>query len=493
MLFNSIEFIIFFPIVVMLYFALPKKISYIWLLIASYYFYMKWNPVYILLLFGVTLVTYITALKIEGLGKLEKAGKKKKNVIFLCIFVSLAILFYFKYFEFGLTYVNKSLEILGIRPLEWNGSIVLPVGISFYILQSLGYVIDVYREEIRAERNFLRYALFISFFPQLVAGPIERSKNLLQQLQLPPKFSFENLKNGYLLMLWGFFVKMVISDRLAFFVDTVYGDLEKYTGIYIIVATFMFAIQIYCDFYGYSTIARGAALILGIHLMDNFEAPYFSKNVKEFWRRWHISLSGWFRDYLYIPLGGNRKGIFRKRCNLLVVMGVSGLWHGASMSFIFWGLLNGIYQVVSDIMVPWKKKADSFMSGRIWLFVRSCVQVIVVFCMISITWLFFRAGNMETAIYAIKQMGKIDYSIFSDYALYRLGISKGLFVILFIAIILLGIVDYLKYKGIDVLKLVQGKNYIIRLAVHIVLIFSILLFGCYGAGYDSNAFIYFQF
>lgn len=314
MLFNTIQYLIFLPLVVIVYYFLPKKIRYIWLLVASYFFYAKWNPLYLTLLFSCTLFTYLCSHILEGISKKaekeeveggkQRAQVKRKWCLALCILLNLGILGFFKYFTFGISVLNHLLTLfhrdgvsLGVQ------SILLPVGISFYTLQSLGYLIDVYRGDIYAEKNFLRYALFVSFFPQLVAGPIERSKNLLVQLHTPQPFSYENLRKGALFVLYGLFLKMVIADRAAIIVNTVYQDSVSYPGFYIVLATLFFSIQIYCDFYGYSTIARGSALIMGIRLMDNFQAPYYARSVKEFWRRWHISLSTWFRDYLYIPLG----------------------------------------------------------------------------------------------------------------------------------------------------------------------------------------------
>ncbi|SHJ48790.1 MBOAT family O-acyltransferase [Pseudobutyrivibrio xylanivorans] len=346
MLFNSSHFLVFFPIVILGYYIISSKFRYIWLLVASYYFYIQWNPAYVLLLFFSTAITYVGALVIEKI----TVESKRKLCLFSVIFVNLAILGYFKYSSMFISYINKILIFADKKEIPWDYSIILPVGISFYTLQALGYLIDVYRKDIYAEHNFLRYALFISFFPQLVAGPIERSKNLLKQLAVPKRFSYENLRRGLIIMLYGFFLKVVIADRVAIFVNTVYKNPSTFNGYYIIIATMLFAIQIYCDFYGYSTIAKGVALTLGISLMDNFNAPYFSKSIKEFWRRWHISLSTWFRDYLYIPLGGNRKGTARKYLNLMIVFCVSGLWHGASMSFVIWGAMHGIYQIVEGLI-----------------------------------------------------------------------------------------------------------------------------------------------
>lgn len=341
MLFNSYQFLLFFPVVILFYFFLPDRVKYLWLLFASYFFYMSWNPQYGLLLFGSTCVTYLGGIWIEAAGDRQASFgryrlKWKAAVMFLVLLLNFGTLFYFKYSNFAMHNLTRILSLLGVSVQEKQFDILLPVGISFFTFQAVGYTIDVYRKDTYAERNFFRYALFVSFFPQLVAGPIERSKNLLKQLNKNHPFCYENMREGLLLMLWGYFLKLMIADRAALYVNTVYGDFYTYTGVYIVMATILFAFQIYCDFAGYSTIAMGATKILGIDLMDNFNCPYFSKSVAEFWRRWHISLSSWFRDYLYIPLGGNRKGKRRKYINLMIIFLASGLWHGAS-----WALWYG--------------------------------------------------------------------------------------------------------------------------------------------------------
>ena len=368
MSFNSFEYLIFLPVVVIVYYAIPKtRWRNGWLLVASYFFYMNWNASYAILLLAATTVTYVGAL-------LMSRGRKKLWLI-VCLTINLGILFCFKYF------------------MIWN--VVLPVGISFYTLQSVGYLIDVYRGDIEAEKNPVVYALFVSFFPQLVAGPIERSKNLLGQFKQEPKGpKYENFQKGILWIMYGLMLKLVIADGLALIVDEIYDATEVYTGWYIVVATILFSIQIYCDFYGYSTIARGSASLLGIELMSNFEAPFYSKSVQEFWRRWHISLSSWFKDYMYIPMGGNRQGKKRKCINLLIVFGVSGLWHGAAWSFVIWGLLNGAYQVVGNF--KHKKEAR--------LFSEKLLMTIATFILFAFSMLFFRAGSTPESIETLSHM-----------------------------------------------------------------------------------------
>ena len=349
MLFNSYNFLIFFPIVTLIYYLIPHKVRYIWLLAASYYFYMCWNAKYALILLFSTAITYASGILIDKANKIEdekKRTKRKKIYVAISFIINLSILFLFKYFDFAVDNINKILGLLHIQLLNPSFDVVLPVGISFYIFQALSYTMDVYRKDVEAERNFLKYALFVSFFPQLVAGPIERSKNLLEQVHERHYFDAQRVKDGLLLMIWGGFQKIVIADRVAIVVDTIFNSFPKYGGMYVVVGAVLFAIQIYCDFAGYSTIAIGAAKVMGFKLMENFNAPYMSMSVAEFWRRWHISLSSWFRDYLYIPLGGNRKGKIRKYINIMIVFLVSGLWHGASWSFVVWGGLNGIFQII---------------------------------------------------------------------------------------------------------------------------------------------------
>lgn len=395
----------------------------------------------------------------------------------------------------GISCLNRLLYLFHLNEVNWNSDILLPVGISFYTLQALGYLIDVYRGEIYAEKNFLKYALFVSFFPQLVAGPIERSKHLLSQLHEPHSFQYDNIRKGILLVLYGLFLKMVIADRAAIFVDTVYGDSALYPGFYIVVASCFFAMQIYCDFYGYSTIARGSALIMGIQLTDNFKAPYYSKDIKEFWRRWHISLSGWFRDYLYIPLGGNKKGTIRKETNRLIVFAVSGLWHGASLAFMFWGILNGVYQVLEDVATRIKQVVisgvDEAESNR---FSRRLCQTIFSFILVTFAWLFFRAGELDVAMETLANMFSVfNPGIFFDGSLYELGLDRKGINVLLASIIVLFIVDYHKYQERDLIEFVLKQGYWFRYLIYAALFFTILIFGCYGETYNSQQFIYFQF
>lgn len=487
MLFNTPQYLFFLPVVILVYYILPGRIRYIWLLIASYYFYMQWNSLYVLLLLLCTVITYVGSLFIEKI----KSQKRQKICLTVCVLFCLGMLGFYKYFGFALHWMNVVLSHLHLTPLDIKLNILLPVGISFYTLQALGYLIDVYRGGIHAEKNFLRYALFVSFFPQLVAGPIERSKNLLIQLRECHRFHFENLKKGILMIVYGLFLKMVIADRAAIIVDTVFDNTAAYPGFYIACASLFFAIQIYCDFYGYSTIARGSALIMGIQLMDNFAAPYYSESIKEFWRRWHISLSSWFRDYMYIPLGGSRKGFIQKQGNLFAVFAVSGFWHGASLGFIFWGILHAMYQIISDFLGKFilcgKTEKTCTFSMRLFRRLRT-------FLLVSFAWLFFRVGNLPGSLQTIKQMVSVNnWLVLLDGSLLNLGVSRNYMCVLLLAILALFIVDYYKYKGRDVAQMILAQGWIFQMLVTLTMIFSILLYGCYGKLYDAQQFIYFQF
>lgn len=498
MLFNSIEFLIFFPIVVLVYFAIPKKIKHLWLLAASYYFYMCWNAKYALLILSSTVITYVSGLLIEKVKdsayETAKQTVLKKWIVAGSFVMNLGILFYFKYINFAMTTLTSVFAKIHIQLNIPAFDIILPVGISFYTFQALSYTMDVYRDEIYAEKNFFRYALFVSFFPQLVAGPIERSKNLLKQLAVPKKFCFEDAREGMLLMLWGFFLKIVLADRIAVFVDTVYDYFPAFPGVYLVVATMLFAIQIYCDFAGYSTIAMGAAKVLGIKLMENFDAPYLSASVAEFWRRWHISLTSWFKDYLYIPLGGSRKGVIRKYMNKMIVFLVSGLWHGASFSFIAWGGLNGLYQVIGEILQPIRDKLVSVLHLNRKSLGHKLINTVGTFVLVDFSWIFFRTGSFMGALERIKSIISVKNSwILFDGSLYQCGLDEKNFRLMLIGIVILLLVDFCKRKGIKIREVIVKQDYWFRWLFIAFAISAILTFGIWGPNYNEANFIYFQF
>lgn len=498
MLFNSLHFLMFFPVVVLLYFALPHKVRYIWLLACSYYFYMCWNPKYALLILTSTILTYLSGIGMEYVSEYVTEETKAKGLKKWCLIasftVNLGILGYFKYCHFFLDNLERILAKVHITLTAARPDILLPVGISFYTFQALSYSADVYKGELKAEKNFFKYALFVSFFPQLVAGPIERSGKLLRQIYEEHKFSFERMTDGLLLMLWGYFLKMVVADRIAIPVDKVFNHMDKYGGCYIIVAGVLFAFQIYCDFAGYSTIALGAARVLGFELTDNFLSPYFSQSTSEFWNRWHVSLFGWFRDYLYIPLGGNRKGKLRKYLNIMIVFLVSGLWHGATWAFVIWGGLNGLFQIIGDLLMPLRDKAVQIFKLNRESLSHKIYRTVGCFVLVDFTWIFFRAGNMENAIKALKSIWEVrnPWILFDD-SLFSLGLDWKNFLLMLAGILLLTVVDYCKYKGIVIRKVLMAQELWFRWAVYIGAVLGILLFGIWGSGYDAAAFIYFQF
>ncbi len=479
MLFNSYQFLLFFPLVVIVYYLIPIRIRYVWLLFASYYFYMCWNTKYALLLLASTGITYFSGLMLSCW--------KRKSIVVISVCLNLGILFFFKYFDFFIENVNQILWHLNMEILTPEFDVLLPVGISFYIFQALSYTIDIYRGEVEVEKNFLKYTLFVSFFPQLVAGPIERSKNLLKQMSEEHPFRYENLCEGLLIMLWGYFLKLVIADRIAIFVDHAYSTETLYDGKYLIVASVLFAFQIYCDFYGYSSIAIGAAKVMGFQLMENFECPYFSKSVAEFWRRWHISLSSWFRDYLYIPLGGNRKGKIRTYLNVMIVFIVSGLWHGANWSFAVWGGINGLCQVIGGILRPlWKTM------GRIKLL--TPLYILVTFAFVDFSWIFFRADNMNHAVDILDRMIHFNnVELLENGRLYDLGLNEKNFVVLLLALFVLLIADVCKYKKWLMHQKIMSLRTIPRWGICLAGIAVVLIFGIWGSGYQETNFIYFQF
>ncbi len=475
MLFNSYQFLIFFPIVTAVYFLLPRKVRWFWLLVMSYYFYMNWHAEYALLMASSTLVTWICGNIVHRVSE----PKKRKVVLTLGIVFNLGMLGYFKYTGMFLDLLQRGANFLGIGWRAPRVSILLPVGISFFVFQALGYMIDVYRGTTEPEKNLLKYALFVSFFPQLVAGPIERSKNLLRQVSEPHDFDAKRVRDGLLIMLLGFFEKVVIADRACIYVDAIFGNWMKASGWQIALSTIVFSIQDLGDFGGYSHIAIGAAHVLGIHLMTNFRQPYFAVSVRDFWARWHVSLGSWFRDYLYFPLGGSRKGPQRKAINTMIVYTVSGLWHGAALKFVAWGMMNGALQVIEGFFPPPKIRHPRL--HHIWDVARTDF-------LIAITMLIFRAGSMSSAL---GMLGRI----VTDWGAspFTTGFSYWQAVCLTICIVALFTFEVLHEKKLTVTGLTDRLPFAARGALYILAILIVIVFGVWGPGYSAQAFIYFQF
>lgn len=473
MLFNSFEFLIFFPIVCIIFFLLgKKKYQNIFLLIASYYFYMNWKPIYAVLILFSTVSTYLCGVLIE---KYSGGGNSKaRRILFIIsITLNLCILFTFKYFNFINESVFTLLTTLGLKWYVPNLDILLPVGISFYTFQAIGYLIDVSRGTIQAEKNFITYALFVSFFPQLVAGPIERAKSLLPQFHKNHSFNADDVSEGSKQMLWGFFMKLCVADVLSSYVDAIYNNVANHNGISLLLATFFFAFQIYCDFSGYSNIAIGTARIMGFHLMDNFRQPYFSTSIKDFWRRWHISLSSWFADYIYIPLGGNRVSFIRHLLNLMITFLISGLWHGANWTFAIWGIVHGFYMIVDTMF----RRVFPHVFERNPLF--KMISTIFCFCMVCLAWIFFRANTITDAFSIINKILTNPGRPFYDIYVFVYGIAS-------LAILL--IKDAKDAYGMKI-GFLHANSFAVRFISFISLTAYIMLFGAMSA----DSFIYFQF
>jgi alginate O-acetyltransferase complex protein AlgI len=533
MLFNSLHFVFFFPLVVAVYFATPQRFRWALLLGASYYFYAAWRPEYLVLIFASTIVDYLAGL---GMGRFE-GRRVRKALLLTSIGTNLGILFGFKYLSFFNESVRAVLDQFNIFYGAPTLEILLPVGISFYTFQSLSYTIDVYRGATRPQRHFGIFALYVSFFPQLVAGPIERSYRLMPQFFEQRGFTPEGFSSGLRLMLWGFFMKIVIADRLGLYVEPVYGEPGLYGGTTLLVATYFFAFQIFCDFAGYSAIAIGAARVLGYDLMENFRRPYFAASIREFWGRWHISLSTWFRDYVYIPLGGNRVGATsRWYANLFIVFLVSGLWHGAAWTFVVWGSLHGGYLIVSlataevrdrvwhriAVAAAWPGKLAGAVAAGIPLsgaphdqrlhsfpglsalgrvrrqlrrphnrpasnadglpapirWTRRILAVVITFHLVLVAWVFFRAGSLADATYVLGAIWSGGGTLVGPMTLWHFRLAVA-------SILVLLAVQTLR----ELWPRSEAVPTWLRWGMDYALIFGILVFGEFGA----QEFIYFQF
>lgn len=469
MLFNSITFLLFFPTVCVLYFCIPPsqiKARNLFLLVASYYFYMNWEPAYALLLLTSTVITFLAALGIGYFGE----RRKKKLCLVASLVLNLAILFLFKYYNFLASNIEQALQASGLGIDMPEFGLLLPVGISFYTFQALGYSIDVYRGGTKVERDFLTYALFVSFFPQLVAGPIERSNNLLPQFKRQHCFNYDAVMAGTRLMVWGYFMKLVLADRCGLYVDNIFNNLEKHNGGSYLVASLLFPFQIYGDFAGYSLIAIGAARILGFQLMENFRRPYFACTVGDFWHRWHISLSTWFKDYVYIPLGGNRVGRLHNYFNLLVTFVVSGIWHGANWTFCCWGALHGLLLCIEKALG---------ISRQNYTGAKKLCHWAVTFVLVCFAWILFRADSLSDAATVVT-------GIFTNWGVPRLELAN--FFAIGLAITILFVKEYAdEYRW--QLNIAESESWFVRHVWLVTMIAYIILFGVLG----GDQFIYFQF
>jgi alginate O-acetyltransferase complex protein AlgI len=477
MLFNSFIFLIFLFVVLPIYYLLPQKRRNILLLIASYFFYGYWDYRFLSLLLISTFVDYFVGLK---MGNVTSSITRKK-LLLISMATNLGILAFFKYYGFFVQSFVPLAALFGGKIDYLHLNIILPVGISFYTFQTMSYTIDIYRNRIKPTTNLLDFAVFVSFFPQLVAGPIERAKSLLPQISKAPMPTKSQIEQGIVLIVMGLFKKVLIGDTTGRFVDHIFAQPDLYKSPELIVALFLFSIQIYADFSGYSSIARGTAKLLGIELMINFRQPYFSRNITEFWKRWHISLSSWLKDYLYISLGGNRKGLNRTYINLMITMLLGGLWHGASWNFVIWGGIHGLYLAVHKYVLNGKKvNQDDYIFNGSKGFLRFIVKVVFTYILVLVTWLFFRAPDMNTiSIF----FSKIWYWEHSEY-------TALLFKITFIFYLVIIAFDFLQYstKQHDFLLRIKSKP--IMYGILSAMFISVLAFMFQS---DPLPFVYFQF
>lgn len=471
MIYNSFNFLVVFPLLFLLYYAIPAR----WqqgrngyLLLVSYLLYASWKPVYALILLGVTAVTYGCALF------LERQEKKRRGLLVGGI-ISLLPLLFFKYFNFINETLYTAMEAIGIRIPLYGLNWAVPIGISFFTFQALAYMIDVYHKRIRAERDFLTYALFISFFPSIVAGPINKASLVIPQLKaLRPYFDYAKAVKGLKYLLWGMFMKVVVADRVALYVDTVFPNYMNYTGLTCFVASFLYTIQIYADFAGYSLMAIGVGKTLGFELTENFRRPYFAVSVTDFWRRWHISLSTWLKDYVYIPLGGSRCSKLRNYWNIFVTFLVSGIWHGANWTFIVWGIWHGIAQIIEKAIG--QQKCEYGWFGK-------SIKIVITFLLVNFAWIFFRMPTLKDAVNMISRI--FDFSLphtvyisgFTDFAFMSFGVG------------LLFLKDITDEFFPDRYKVFENKHALIRWCGYLFILVAILLTGVFGA----DQFIYANF
>jgi len=476
MLFNSFHFVFFFVIVTTLYFVLPHKYRWMMLLAASSYFYMVFLPIYILILGFTIVVDYFAGIWLE-----ETRGKKRKYFLIASLIANIGVLAVFKYYNFLNDNLSGLLNSFGYENSIPHLGILLPIGLSFHTFQAMSYTIEVYRGHQKAERNFGIYSLYVMFYPQLVAGPIERPQNLLHQFYEKHEFDYDRVVAGLKMMLWGVFMKLVVAERLALYVNAVYNNPEHHNGSSFIVATIFFAFQIYGDFAGYSLIAIGSAKVMGFTLMTNFNRPYFSRSISEFWKRWHISLSTWFKDYLYISLGGNRVGIPRWYLNLFLVFTISGLWHGANWTYIIWGAINGFYLVFAIVSEKWRKAFAKLIYLDKMPRLNNFIQIIITFILACFAWIFFRANSVEDAFLIVKGM-------FTDWGKLYIG-TLAVFIYGLIAITLLLVYEFKKEYFDEKISILNHKNALVRNLGYASIIIFILLFGVF----DGGQFIYFQF
>lgn len=482
MLFNSLGFALFFPIVFFLYWFVAKnniKAQNFILLVSSYFFYACWDYRFLFLLIFSTFLDYYTGLKIHR----SNTRKTKRMWLLISVVINLGFLGFFKYYNFFVESFAEVLNSVGFQPNIWTLNIILPVGISFYTFHGMSYVFDIYNDKVVPRTNFINYSVFVSYFPLLVAGPIERATHLLPQVESPRYFDYSKAVDGMRQILWGFFKKIVIADNCATYVNMIFDNYHDYSGSTLVLGAIFFAFQIYGDFSGYSDIALGTSRLLGLELLRNFAYPYFSRDIAEFWRRWHISLSSWFRDYLYIPLGGSKGGAWHKVRNTFIIFLVSGFWHGANWTFIAWGALNAIYFLPLLLLKMNRSNLDIVAHGKIFPSVRDAIGIIITFSLTVLAWIFFRSATVSDAFAYIGR-------IFSSDLLSIPAVISSETVPLMVCLVLFVITEWLQRDKKHALQIDGIFSWrLLRWNIYIVLAFLIYYVGNFG----HHAFIYFQF
>ena len=482
MLFNSIQYLFFFPLVVVLYFAIPPQRRWILLLSASYYFYMCWKMEYIFLILFTTLIDYAVALRMFG----TSSQLRKRLFLGISLVTNLGLLFGFKYFNLFSDAARAVFAHANIMYAIPQFKVLLPVGLSFYTFQSLSYTIDVYRGKQEPERRLGMFALYVAYFPQLVAGPISRASELIPQFYKTAVFDYTRVTNGLKLIAWGMFKKVVIADRVAMLVDTVYGDPTAYRGYPLILATAFFAVQIYCDFSGYCDIAIGSAEILGFHLPQNFRRPYFATSMTDFWKRWHMTLCSWFRDYLYISMGGNRAGVVRGYANVFITFLLSGLWHGANWTFLAWGALHGTAVITEKFFSQFTadKSGEQPITSPGMHPVRRFGRILITFTLVNIGWVLFRVKSFSDATYVLTHA--LDASQLDCYSL---GLKKYDFNIALLSILVLFGVEMIQARVGSVRSFLARTPVCVRWPLYVGIVFITFVL----AVSSKREFIYFQF
>ncbi len=487
MSYNSLPFAVFTAVVFLLYYILPKKLRGTVLLAGSLVFYGFFDLRYFIFLLITAATTYATALLLPRL----KKHNKDPLIIGGCVGINAALWFAVKELPWVFEVASDILEKQGSEATAPTLSLLVPVGISYFTVQAIGYMIDVSREKTAPEKNFFKYLLFLSWFPAIVQGPISRYSQLAPQLFHKEKFDFEKIRRGLLLILIGLVKKMVIADRLAIFVNHCFNNYEELGGIILYLGAVGYSIQLFTDFAGCVDICRGVSRLFGIELINNFNRPYLARSIKEFWGKWHVSFSTWLKDYVYISLGGNRKGTVRRYINIIITFLVSGLWHGAGFTFFIWGLIHALYQIIGDLAMPLRRKAKALIGLKEGSVSERIYQTVVTFNLVTFAWIIFRAADLTTAFSYIGRMfSEFDPWVLFDNTLFSFGVSQNAFVLIFLHLIALFAFERCTKDQDHGLSLILDRHLPIRWAIYLILIFDVLLFGAYGSGFDASSFLY---